>query len=81
MDDSCLNLRPSGRPIPARANSYIGCPMVRGKATWCRGLCSPVKGRGTCGRQAPHAMRSQIQRAIARYKAQQERRRETVLAS
>lgn len=50
------------------AKGFMGCPMVRGKATWCRGLCQPQHGKGTCGRPAPHAMRGKTQRAIARYK-------------
>lgn len=51
----------------------LGCPMVRGKATWCRRLCSPHKGLGVCGRLAPHAMKDRRQKAIARQKEQEAR--------
>ena len=60
------NERPTG---PART-LYLGCPMTRYKATWCRYLCEPEKGRGHCGQLAPQAMRSRIQRAIARQQAE-----------
>lgn len=63
-------LKPPVRAPLRREFTTLGCPMIHNKASWCRGLCQPYQGRGVCGRLAPHAMRSQIQRAIARHKAE-----------
>lgn len=45
--------------------------MVGHQASWCRGLCRPLDGRGICGRLAPHAMLDRTQLAILRYKERQ----------
>ena len=42
--------------------------MVRYRAAWCRYLCDPIQGRGSCGRLAPHAMLGKTQKAILRHK-------------
>jgi hypothetical protein len=44
--------------------------MLRNRATWCRGLCDPVRGIGACGRMAPHQMTGRTQRAILRRRRQ-----------
>jgi hypothetical protein len=55
----------SKKKLPER---NIGlCPFNGRQASWCRGLCTPYKGKGPCGRPAPHIMQSRIQRAIASY--------------
>lgn len=46
----------------------LRCPMVGHQATWCRLLCTPIDGRGLCGRPAPHHLRGRTQEAIRRYK-------------
>ena len=54
-----------------RLNTTLRCPQNGYQASWCRGLCLPIDGRGVCGRDAPHALGpGRTQRAIA---AQQER--------
>ena len=55
---------------PLRQYTVLRCPMVGHQASWCRGLCEPVAGHGICGRPAPHVMRDQYQRAIARFQTQ-----------
>ena len=52
-------------------HTVLPCPLNGNMASWCRGLCVPVKGIGTCGRPAPHIMRSRIQKAIAAYDRRQ----------
>ena len=44
------------------------CPMVRYRAAWCRGLCEPSGGIGSCGRLAPHSMLGRTQKAILAHK-------------
>ena len=55
------------RRLPAF--TVLRCPMVGHQASWCRGLCRPLEGRGICGRLAPHAMLDRTQRAILRHNA------------
>ena len=43
------------------------CRATKGLTKWCFALCSPVNGRGPCGRPAAHALQGRTQRAIARY--------------
>jgi len=62
-----LKLRPKTTAVQANA-TLRRCPMVRYRASWCRGLCTPIKGLGTCGLLAPHAMKGRTQRAIANHK-------------
>jgi len=59
---SLLHPRPRGTKL--RSQLTIGCPMARGVAGWCRGLCAPQDGLGVCGRVAPHALLSRYQLAI-----------------
>lgn len=54
-----------GREAPVIS---CGCPMVRYRAAWCMSLCEPIRGIGTCGRLAPHAMLGKTQKAILQYK-------------
>jgi hypothetical protein len=59
-----LNRRP-GVKLVLRDHELLRCPHLRYQATWCRRMCVPIEGMGTCGRLAPHAMKDRIQRAIA----------------
>jgi hypothetical protein len=65
-----LKLKPkkSGRAAKKASATLRRCPMVRYRACWCRGICNPIEGRGTCGLLAPHSMQGRTQAAIARYK-------------
>ena len=48
-----------------KAYTYLGCPLTRNRSPWCYRSCQPdAKGHGTCGRQAPHSVKSRIQLAI-----------------
>lgn len=62
-------LKPRNKPIRLRLYSTIRCPLNGHQVSWCRMLCRPQQGIGTCGRPAPHAMRDRTQIAISRYKA------------
>ncbi len=70
MQGSQLRLAERKRKRPRRLRPFmtLSCPMTRQKATWCRMLCEPIDARGTCGRLAPHAMKSARQEAIAAHK-------------
>ncbi len=57
---------------PRRARELPRCPHFRNQAGWCRRMCVPMAGTGTCGRLAPHAMKDRIQRAIARQLAEED---------
>ncbi len=59
-----LNLHPRAKLV-LRDHELLRCPHVRYQATWCRRMCVPIDGLGTCGRLAPHGMKDRIQRAIA----------------
>ena len=51
-----------------RAYTYLGCSLTRNRSPWCFRLCVPdSKGRGHCGRIAPHGMKSRIQLGIENY--------------
>jgi hypothetical protein len=50
--------------------TLLRCKMVGHQVSWCRFLCTPIDGRGLCGRIAPHGLKSKTQRAIARYNAE-----------
>ena len=50
-----------------RSYTIIECPYNGHQVSFCRGLCEPVKGKGHCGRLAPHAMIGRTQAAIASY--------------
>lgn len=50
-----VNRMRNGRLVPA----YRVRPCRAGgrhQVGWCLALCTPVNGRGLCGRQAPHAL-------------------------
>jgi hypothetical protein len=48
-----------------KAYTYLGCPLTRNRTPWCFRSCQPdARGHGTCGRQAPHSVKSRIQQAI-----------------
>jgi hypothetical protein len=57
----------TSKPFVPRHSSIV-C-SVSGVVSICRGLCEPIKGVGTCGRLAPHAMVGRTQRAIQNYRA------------
>ncbi len=45
--------------------TFLGCPLTRNRSAWCYRMCKPTaRGRGRCGRIAPHALKSRIQRSI-----------------
>ena len=43
------------------------CPHNGHQVGWCRQLCLPVGGHGTCGRPAPHGLKGRTQLAIAEW--------------
>lgn len=48
-----------------RAYTYLGCPLTRNRTAWCFRLCVPdPKGKGHCGRIAPHGLQGRTQLAI-----------------
>ena len=58
---------PKSRPL--RTYTVLRCPKNGNQASWCRGLCEPIEGRGLCGRDAPHVLIGRTQLAIAAYNA------------
>ena len=52
---------------PLRLHTTRKCLVAGHLVTWCRSLCTPVDGRGLCGRPAPHGLKGRTQRAIAGY--------------
>ena len=42
-----------------------GCPYSKNNSVWCYAVCTPVDGRGTCGKLAYQLLRGRTQRAIA----------------
>lgn len=59
-----------GRKPRLQPYSYLGCPETVSRVPWCYRICTPINGKGTCGREAPHRLKGRVQRAIARYKAE-----------
>ncbi len=58
--------RASPRPaVPLRPYTTLLCPYNGFQVSFCRGLCRPIAGVGTCGRLAPHALLGRTQLAIA----------------
>lgn len=55
-----------GRGLPEYRT--LACPRYGHRITWCRQICTPIAGKGDCGRLAPHAMIGKTQAAIAAYK-------------
>jgi acyl-coenzyme A thioesterase PaaI-like protein len=48
-----------------REYTYLGCPLTRNRSAWCFRLCVPDgKGKGQCGRVAPHGLKGRTQLAI-----------------
>jgi len=66
MTRTSLLSRNRRRNLPAYRT--LGCPHSKDRTLWCHRVCKPRNGIGTCGRLAPHAMKSRLQRAIARQK-------------
>jgi len=58
-----------GRKPRLQPYSYLGCPETVSRVPWCYRICTPINGKGTCGRPAPHCLQGRVQLAIARYKA------------
>jgi len=56
---------------PPRPYTTLRCLAAGHQGTWCRGLCTPIEGKGLCGRVAPHALKGRTQLAIAGYKSRQ----------
>ncbi len=54
----------SKRPVPAY--TVLRCVMAGHQVSFCRHLCTPVYGKGACGRWASHGLRGRTQRAIDR---------------
>lgn len=61
-----LRLKKRVNRIPAF--TFHGCVVTKHRSKSCRAMCIPINGIGACGRIAPHAMTSRIQRSIAAYK-------------
>ncbi len=57
----------AGSGLPVRTT--LTCPHNGHQVSFCRGLCTPIAGYGTCGRMAPHAMVGRTQAAIAAQRA------------
>jgi hypothetical protein len=72
-EEALMLLKKTGRKKKLPERTVIRCPSNGLQVSWCRGLCLPTKGIGTCGRPAPHVMRSRYQRAIAAYEARQKK--------
>ena len=57
----------TGGGLPS--HTTLTCPHNGHQVSFCRGLCTPFQGHGTCGRLAPHAMIGRTQAAIAAQRA------------
>ena len=42
-----------------------GCPLTSNRSLWCYGMCTPVEGRGPCGKEPHTLLRGRTQHAIA----------------
>ena len=58
-----LKKRKTKRKLP-RQYTTLSCPVNRHQVGWCRGLCTPIDGRGPCGRVAPHTLQGRHQLAM-----------------
>ncbi len=48
-----------------RKYSYLGCPLTKNRSPWCFRICNPdSKGKGRCGRIAPHTLKGRIQLGV-----------------
>ena len=64
---SLLRPREQRRRSRIRSRTVVTCPLNGHQAGWCRQLCEPQDGLGTCGRTAPHGLVGRTQAAIAAY--------------
>ena len=51
--------------------TYLGCAVTKDRTPWCRSVCTPIAGKGQCGRDFPALMEGRIQQAVRNYKLQQ----------
>lgn len=62
-----ITLKDPVRPIPhSYEKKEWGCPLTKSRTNWCYALCTPVEGKGECGRVAPHALTGRTDGAIRR---------------
>ena len=47
--------------------TYLGCSVTKDKTPWCRSVCTPIEGKGQCGRDFPGLMEGRIQQAVRNY--------------
>ena len=59
-----LRPRPD-RPLRVPEYRTVSCPFNGHQVGWCRALCTPVAGRGSCGRVAGHAIVGRTQAILA----------------
>lgn len=69
-----VNRMRKGRPVPFQRVRHCRAGG-RHQVGWCFAMCTPIDGRGLCGRQAPHAQHGHTYYAM---KASEERGRATV---
>ena len=50
---------------------HLGCPLTKSHTLWCFHLCTPVQGKGDCGRLAPHGILGKTREAILRHRQEQ----------
>jgi len=68
---SLLRRAPQRPRVALRPYTTLPCPYNGFQVSFCRGLCAPIAGVGSCGRLAPHALHGRTQRAIAAFQARQ----------
>ena len=51
--------------------TYLGCSVTKDQTPWCRSVCTPIEGKGQCGREFPALMEGRIQEAVRNYRLQQ----------
>jgi hypothetical protein len=64
--------------IRERPFTTLSCPYNGHQVSWCRQLCEPIDGLGTCGRIAAHGMLGRTQLAILDYSARKAERLRSV---
>jgi ribosomal protein L34E len=45
--------------------------VTKDRTPWCRSVCTPIDGKGQCGRDFPGLMEGRLQQAIKNYAFQQ----------
>ena len=45
----------------------FGCPVTKNRSSWCFDICTPVEGKGPCGRMAPQLIVGRTRRAIMNF--------------